>query len=161
MIVDSYLSFLFEQEPPGVSTARKINPQLYSILKGIKVDLPTFNSFKTIVMMFQTNVKRCDRLEDLQEKLCISETKITLYRRELQILYRADRLCAIQRDPEACHQKVRNKSDQITEQIKKEQQRIVNIRSEMIKRRNEENEQRRKRVENVGKNIPQEVPVNR
>lgn len=161
MSLERYLYFLFEQDPPGVNKAKELNPQLYSILKGIKVDLPTFNSFRTIVTSYQNNLKRCERFLDLDQKMCICNVKIDLFRKETVILGRAERMCMSQRDPVDCREKVRNKIDQNVEQIKKQQQRVTNLRSEMIVKKNKMVQDRRKQIQTVGKNISREVPVER
>jgi len=161
MLLETYLSFLFEQDPPGVNKAKELNPQLYSILKGIKVDLPTFNSFRTVVTMYQSNLRRCERFTDLEQKLCICNTKMDLFRKENTILGRAERICDIQRDPAGCRDKVRNKIDQNVEQIKKQQQRVISLRAETIAKKNKTIEDRRKEIQNIGKNIPREVSVER
>ena len=159
MLLERYLFFLFEQDPPGVNKARQLNPQLYTILKGIKVDLPTFNSFRTIVTTYQNNLKRCERFLDLDLKMCTCNTKIDLFRKETVILGKAERLCGVQRDPIDCREKVRNRIDQNNEQIKKQQQRVISLRSEMIAKKNKTIQDRRKQDQNVGKNISREVPV--
>jgi len=161
MSFEKYLRTLFEQEPLGVNKARELNPQLYSILKGIKVDLPTFNSFRTIVTSYQNNLRRCERLLDIEQKMCVCNTKIDLFRKESIILGRAERMCGVQRDPEGCRNKIRNRIDQNIEQIKKQQQRVISLRSESIAKKNKAVEDRRKQLQNIGKNIAREVPVER
>ena len=161
MLLQEYLSSLFEQEPLGINKAKELNPQLYSILKGIKVDLPTFNSFKTIVTMFQNNLKRCEKIGDIDGKLCGYNEKVNLYRKEIMILGRAERICRVQRDSTNCREKVRNKIDQFTEQIKKGQQQIVNIKKEIMLKKTKQEQDRRKQIQNVGKNISRDVSVER
>ena len=138
MLLERYLYFLFEQDPSGINKAKELNPQLYSILKGIKVDLPTFNSFRTVVAMYQNNLRRCERFIDLEQKLCMCNTKMDLFRKENIILSRAERICDIQRDPAGCRDKVRNKIGQNIEQIKKQQQRVIILRSETIAKKNKQ-----------------------
>lgn len=161
MSLEIYIPALFEQDPSGVNKARELNPQLYSILKGIKVDLPTFNSFRTIMTTHQNNLRRCERFLDIDQKMCICNTKIDLFRRESVILGRAERMCAIQRDPRSCRNKIRNRIDQNIEQIKKQQQQLIDLRHQSVDKKNKSAEDRRKQLQNIGKNISREVPVER
>src|SRR5271157_4831138 len=146
-ILNEYLSYLFEQGPQvnnQVDNKAVIhNPNLYSILGGIKVDLPTFNIFRTITINFQNSSRRCETLEDLQSQQCICSVKMDFLRRQVEVMRRGDRLCATQKDPFLCRNKIRAKMLKNSEQIKKLQQKILTIRVNMMKAKNKETEKTR------------------
>jgi hypothetical protein len=158
-IINDYLSFLFEQDPREETKAVMYNSKLYSILGGIKVDLPTFNMFRTITIAFQNNLKGCERFQDLENQLCVVNAKLNFLRRETDIMRRGDRLCEVQKDPVQCREKIRDKVLKFNEQIKKLVQKVSEIRREMVIRKNKEAEEKRKGERTRGLNVPRQVTV--
>jgi hypothetical protein len=161
-MLNEYLSFLFEQEDPrntNTNQAVMNNPQSFSILGGIKVDLPTFNMFKVVYVNFQNSLKACQNLQDLQNKLCISNVKVDFLRREMEVVRRGSGLCPTQKDPINCQERIRTKITKFNEQIKKEQQKILKIRTDMVVARDKEAQERRKEAETKGLNVPKKVTV--
>jgi len=157
--INDYLSFLFEQDPREVTKAVMYNPKLYSILGGIKVDLPTFNMFRTLSAAFQNNLRGCERFQELENQLCVVNAKIDFLRREIEVMRKGESLCEVQRDPAQCRKKIRDKIFKTNEQIKKMVQRISDIRRDMVSRRNKEAEEKRREERTRGMNVPRQVTV--
>ena len=152
-LIERYLTFLFEQDVrQPVKDVR--SPRLFSILGGIQVDLSTFNMFRALTVSFQNNLRGCERVQDLEKQLCISNIKFNFLRKETEIIRRGDRFCNIQENFLQCREKIKNKLFKVNEQTKKLAIKIANIKGQIVMRKNKESEEKRKGEESRGLKAP-------